>query len=95
MTNARFASLRFYANRALVTSGIRIGRKERRASVCGSTAALRSDCVPFVSPSPLHCFRSPTADRSQIADGNNFFYLRYLTAIIFAINSRFSLDFEF
>jgi hypothetical protein len=38
--------------------------QQRRASVCGSAAALRSDSVPAVSPSPLHCFRSPTADRS-------------------------------
>ena len=28
------------------------------ASVCGS-AALRSDSVPYVSPSALHCYRSP------------------------------------
>jgi hypothetical protein len=33
-------------------------------SVCGS-AALRCDFVPAVSPSPLHCFRAMTADRSQ------------------------------
>ena len=40
--------------------------QQRRASVCGSAAALRSDSVPAVSPSMLHCFRSPTADRSRL-----------------------------
>ena len=39
--------------------------QKRRASVCGSAAALRSDSVPAVSPSALLFFRSPTADRSQ------------------------------
>lgn len=38
---------------------------QRRASVCGSTAALCSDSVPSVSLSPLLCSRSPTADRSR------------------------------
>jgi len=40
--------------------------QERRPSVCGSAAALRSDSVPAVSPSALHFFRLPTADRSKI-----------------------------
>ena len=40
--------------------------QQRRASVCGSAAALRSGFVPAVSPSALHFFRSPTADRSRL-----------------------------
>jgi hypothetical protein len=39
---------------------------QRRASVCGSAAALRSGSVPAVTPPALHCFRSPTADRSLV-----------------------------
>jgi hypothetical protein len=39
---------------------------QRRASVYGSAAALRSDFVPAVSPPALHFSRSPTTDRSQI-----------------------------
>jgi len=38
--------------------------QQRRPSVCGSAAALRSVSVPAVSPPALHFFRSPTADRS-------------------------------
>ena len=40
--------------------------QQRQASVCGSAAALRSGCVPAVSPSVLHFSRSPTADRSRL-----------------------------
>ena len=40
--------------------------QQRRASVCGSAAALRYGSVPAVSLPVLHCFRSPTADRSLI-----------------------------
>ena len=54
--------------------------QQRQPSVCGSAAALRSDSVPAVSPSPLHCFRSPTADRSLIKEichqPKNFFELQ-------------------
>jgi hypothetical protein len=57
-----------------------LAAQQRRASVCGSAAALRSDSVPAVSPSPLHCFRSPTADRSLIKEichqPKNFFELQ-------------------
>ena len=37
---------------------------ERRASVCGSAAALRSGFVPAVTTPALHFFCSPTAGRS-------------------------------
>ena len=48
--------------------------QERRASVCGSAAALRSGCISLFAPlrPPLHFPRSPTTDRSRvsaIADG--------------------------
>ena len=80
VTNARFASLHGlsvapspsrrrplrFSNRALVTSLHGAGPQERRASVCGSAAALRSGCNSLCAPlrPPLHFPRSPTADRS-------------------------------
>ena len=44
----------------------RVGPQRRRASVCGSAAALRSGCDLLCAPlrPPLHFPRSPTADRS-------------------------------
>lgn len=80
VTNARFASLHAlpvapspsrrrpfrFSNRALVTSFHIAVPHQRRASVCGSAAALRSGFVPAVSPPALHFSRSPTADRSQL-----------------------------
>jgi len=49
--------------------------QQRRASVCGSAAALRSGYVPAVSPPALHFPRSPPADRSL----NGIFHLWALT----------------
>jgi hypothetical protein len=56
-----------FSNRALVTSFDRAGPQMRRASVCGSAAALRSgyDSLNTSLRPPLHFPRSPTADRSQ------------------------------
>jgi hypothetical protein len=53
------------STRALVTSLHDAGPQPRRASVCGSAAALRSGSVPAVTPPALHFSRSPTADRSR------------------------------
>jgi hypothetical protein len=63
-----------FANRALVTSGIFGVPQESRASVCGSAAALRSDCVSLGASlrPPLHFPRSPTADRSQNPNSLNW-----------------------
>ena len=53
---------------ACVTSGLLVRAylkaQNAQASVSGSAAALRSGSVPAVTPSALHFFRSPTADRS-------------------------------
>jgi len=49
---------------------VRHGGDELAATAAGfrlrSAAALRYGSVPAVSPPALHCFRSPTADRSLI-----------------------------
>ena len=81
MTNARFAALHGLPvapspsrRRPFLSAKPRARHErqsnwpqQRRASVCGSAAALRSGCVPLDASlrPPLHLPRSPTADRSQ------------------------------
>src|SRR6266496_4013030 len=54
-------------NRALVTSGNSSAPQQRRASVCGSPAALRSSFIPHQQPSPM-MRRSQSTERQKKRD---------------------------
>jgi hypothetical protein len=95
VTNARFAALHglpvvpyaFSTTPVPLRKSARSSRaamdwpQVRRASVCGSAAALRSGSVPAVSPPALHSFRSPTADRSQNSYDENYFRNQFTAGI--------------